>query len=255
MKKLLMMMAVAAAAGFASADKVVLNYLSLGPDTYASGKEVLEGEFYAFVFVKAGQTFAGFNADGTLANEANGEILDMGPWAKKWLVGVGCQPHNVQPEAEVASAWADGSLRLYVLDTRKADGKLSGYTKDAGGKYQPVCVNGYGEVASAKFSFNAMAAGQTSAKASVASALPAKTAKPRITGIRLEGGYAYIKVADTVPYLQYNVATGGKPGEVKNRQAAAAAKQGVEGQEIELKVPVTEASTFFRVKRNELETK
>lgn len=254
MKKLLMMMAVAASAACAFADRVVISYFSLGPDRYANGAEVKEGEFYALVFLKDGQTFAGFNADGTLADPANGEILEMGPWAKNWVrQGVACPPHNVQPEEAEAAKYAGGSIRLFVLDTRGADGQLTGYTETEKG-FKPHAVNGYGEASAAKFKLGEgqKTFAQKTAKASIQSAVPPDAPAPKITGIRIKDGYAYLTVENTVPYLQYNVATGSKPGEMANRQAAEAPKGGDAAKAIELKVPLTEANKFFKVNRNGL---
>lgn len=255
MKKLLMMMTVAACATCAFADRVVISYLSLGPDKYANGAEVQEGEFYALVFVKAGAEFAGFNADGTLADPKNGEILEMGPWAKKWaLDAVACPPHNIQPDDAEAAKYADGSFRLYVLDTRDVNGKLSGYVETEKG-FKPNAVSGYGLASSVKFKMGenaSTAMAQTSVRASVQSAVPPTAPAPKITGIRIKDGFAYLTVENTVPYLQYNVATGAKPGEVANRQAAEAPKGGDATKPIELKVPLTKDGQFFKVNRNGL---
>lgn len=258
MKKLLMMMAVAVCATCAFADRVVISYFSFGPDKYANGAEVKEGEFYALVFVKAGTTFAGFNADGTLVDPENGKILEMGPWAKVWAKGsVGCPPHNVQPEDTEAAKYVDGSLRLFVLDTRDVNGNLAGYTETEAG-YKPALVNGYGEASRVKFNLQSgksvFAQPGQIAKAAAETAVPPKAAKPRITGIRVENGYAYLTVAGTMPYLKYNVAAGAKPGEVNNVKAAAEPKAGDATKEIELKVPLTKDGKFFKINRHGLNT-
>lgn len=255
MKKILFMMALAAATTV-FADRVTLSYFSLGPDAYADGKAVLEGEYYALVFVKDGATFAGFNANGTLVDPANSTVLEMGPWAKAWAsAGVGCAPHNIQPEREDAAKYVDGSIRLYVLDTRTAEGTLSGTTADG----LPAIVNGYGEAADVKFDFAQSASinaqpGET-AKATVASAVPADAPTPKITGFTVKNGYAYLTVENTVPYLQYNIAAGGKPDSLVNTKAAEAPKGGDAAKAIELKVPLTDGAKFFKVNRNTLETK
>lgn len=256
MKKLLMMMAVAACACTALADRTVLSWFTMGPDKYADGTMVKEGEFYALVFLKEGAKFAGFNADGTLVDAENAEVLAMGPWAKSWTsMGVGCPPHNIQPEAEEAAKYAGGSLRLFVLDTRTAGGELAAVEPETA---KPTAVNGYGEASNTKFALKDASVfpqpGQQ-AKAGLASAVPPKAAQPKITGFRVENGYAYIKVANTEPYLQYNVATGSQPGEFKNPKAAEAAKQGEAGKEIEFKVPVDQNGKFFKINRNGLESK
>lgn len=256
MKKLLMIMAVAACACTALADRTVLSWFTMGPDKYADGTVVKEGEFYALVFLKEGATFAGFNADGTLVDAENAEVLAMGPWAKAWTsVGMGCPPHNVQPESEEAAKYAGGSLRLFVLDTRTTDGKLAAVEAKTG---KPTVVNGYGEASNVKFLLKdarVFTEPGKQVKAGLASAVPPKAAQPKITGIRVENGYAYITVANTEPYLQYNVATGRKPGEFMKRNAAVAAKQGAAGREIELKVPVDANGQFFKINRNGLESK
>jgi len=256
MKKLLMAMMVAACACTSLADRTVLTWFTMGPDKYADGTLVKEGEFYALVFVKNGAEFAGFNADGTLVNAETSEVLAMGPWAKNWAkVGVGCPPHNIQPEADEAAKYEGGSLRLLVLDTRTPNGLPAVVAE---GATKPAAINGYGEATNTKFDVKGVSTfvePGKQAKASLATAVPPQAAQPKITGIRVENGYAYIKVANTESYLQYNVATGAKPGEFKNLKAAEQPQQGAPGKEIELKVPVTEGGKFFKINRNGLQSK
>ena len=49
----------------AGMDDKVLRFSTPGIDRYADGSAVVDGECYALVWSPKGQTFAGFNADGT----------------------------------------------------------------------------------------------------------------------------------------------------------------------------------------------
>ena len=56
------------------ADKV-LRFSTVGPDRYADGSVVVDGECYALVWSPAGKTFSGFNADGTPVSSRDRVVL------------------------------------------------------------------------------------------------------------------------------------------------------------------------------------
>ena len=74
MKKLALFCAVAAvASGALAGDGYKFKFASSG-DTYADGSAVQNGEVYALVWTANG-TFAGFNADGSLADSATSDVM------------------------------------------------------------------------------------------------------------------------------------------------------------------------------------
>ena len=60
---------------FASIDDKVLKFSSSGPDRYADGSIVVDGECYALVWSPKGRSFAGFNADGTPISPVDRVVL------------------------------------------------------------------------------------------------------------------------------------------------------------------------------------
>lgn len=83
------------------------------------------------------------------------------------------------------------------------------------------------------------------------SAVPEGTPQPRITAIRKVGDKAYLTVAGTVPYLQYNAAAAETPQAVREgANAAEAPKNGVLGEDVILVVPAKGEKAFYGAKRN-----
>ena len=78
---------------------------------------------------------------------------------------------------------------------------------------------------------------------------PADAPKPKITAIKVIGDNVYLTVANTVPYLQYNVAAGETPA-AQSGAAAQAPVNGDAAKEITLIVPKNGDKNFFKVQRN-----
>ena len=232
---------------FAAENDAVVVYSTKGPDTYADGSVVRNGECYALVWVKSGAAFAGINADGTAVDAAANAIVAITAIATN-----GCCPTvGFQIPADRATAYAGGTYSLCVLDTRGANGEVLGL--DADGKVR--AVNGWGLVEDASVSVTAgglaMKSG-ASVQSATESEVPETTPQPQIKSFRVENGYAYITVAQTVSYLKYNVSRGETPdaigveaGDVKCGEAV----QGDENGDVTIVVPVGEYVGFFRVGR------
>lgn len=254
MKKLVMLGVLAASvSAFAAVNDLVLTFSSEGPDTYADGTAVLDGECYALVWLPAGSTGFALAADGTVADPAQGELILTAPVAK----GGRCPTVAFQVAAAFADRHADGTWALYLLDTRRTS--ESGAVSLAGtANGRAKAVNAIGQVAGA--SVQAVAAGGASAPLSAgatagtvaaeASALPADVPQPTVKGVRVEGGYVYVTVENTVPYLRYNLAAGTDPANVGGANAAKNPVSGNADGEIILVAPANDAGGFFRVRRD-----
>ena len=225
MKRFLSAMFAAALAAVAvGADQNDLRYTfwSKGPDTYKDGAEALDGEFYALVWVKAGDAFGGFNADGTLANAANKMVVE-GPYAQ----GGRCKPMLHLVSAAESSQYAGGSFQLHLLDTRKADGTLAGYDL-VDGAFVPRMVNGYEsvcEVSSTAASL-AVALGVKSPIAiTKVSGIPDGTPKPQIVDVQVRDGAngpeLVIRAKGTAAYLNYIAAEVSLSGEAAEGKATS----------------------------------
>lgn len=60
---------------FAGITDYVATFSTPGPDRYADGTVVADGECYALVWSPKGSTFAGFSADGTTVSSADRVVL------------------------------------------------------------------------------------------------------------------------------------------------------------------------------------
>lgn len=216
-----------------------------GPDRYADGSPVLDGESYALVCTKAGVAFAGFNADGTLVDTQVSTLVHSAPLALNGR----CRYTDFIVDADIAALHASDEWKVYLLDTRRRSGELA--PRDANGDL--TRVNSFGET-DGKVRFGAAAGlqgaglpvfpGAVAGTRSSADFAPA----PRITDIRIVNGKAVLTVQDTVPSLDYDLAGGAKPGELK-AGVAEVPVEGVKAQPIILQTDATQAAGFFKVIR------
>lgn len=215
-----------------------------GPDRYADGSAVLDGESYALVCTKSGAVFAGFNADGTLVDAQTSTLVHVAPLALKGR----CRYTDFIVDADFAAAHARDEWKVYLLDTRRRSGKLA--PRDANGAL--TRVNSFGET-DGKVRFGAtaglqgaalLAAGSVAGTLSSADFAPA----PQITDIRIVDGKAVLTVQNTVPSLDYDLAGGAKPGELK-AGVAEAPVEGVNARPITLQTDATQGTGFFKVIR------
>ena len=250
MKKTAIIFTVAALCGaaFAAQNDALVSFSTKGPDAYADGTTVLDGECYALVWLQNGASGLTVAADGSATG---GEIVLAAPIAK----GGRCPSVVFEVDArDMATKYKDGSWGVYLLDTRRwgADGNAKP-AGTANGKV--VLVNAAGAVTSAAVRVVAgkseTVGGVTGAAvASTATAVPAEAPAPEITGIRVDGANVYVTVRGTVPYLQYGLASGDTPDAVTEkaegspRTGAAAADD-----EIILVAPAKKGGAFFRVNR------
>ena len=233
----------------------LIAFSTKGPDTYLDGKTlVADGECYALVWTKSGCEFKGLNADGSCVDPVNNALVLAAPVAKEHK----CPPVMYVVKAADAKKYADGEYGIYLLDTRKATGEVDAdgnaiYTVagvDSTGK--PKAINGYGAVASGVGAADGelgSAVASASVKVGTVAVPPADAPKPQITAIKIIGDNVYLSVANTVPYLQYNVAAGETPA-VEAGAAAQAPVNGDTAKEITLIVPKDGNKGFFKVQRN-----
>ena len=247
MKKLMTVFAAAAFAATAhcAQNDALVSFSTPGPDTYADGSAVLDGECYALVWTPASSTFA-LAADGT---STGGEIVLTAPVA----VNGHCPNIVFQvPASKIESKYKNGSWGVYLLDTRRYDegGKVSlaGFKDD--GKL--VLVNAASAIESSKVS---VAKGSTSTAGAIGAAcaansteVPAGAKKPEIKAIKIAGGNVYITVGGTMPFMQYDIIGGTSPEAVTEH--ANSPLTGKEGGDIILVAPAKGTSGFYRVGRN-----
>ena len=189
-------------------DDRVFTCSTQGTDRYADGTAVKDGECYALVYTEKGCTFQGFNADGTARNPEQSYVALAAPLAKNHR----CPPTLFQVLGRNAASRTSGTWEVFLLDTRTRDGLPSGL--DAEGRIRRI--NAWsrvrGRIRSKKGGVGSSEKYEDLAEDDSAdrlkggaSAVPPTAPQPRITGIKVVGDKVELTVADTVPYLTYDV--------------------------------------------------
>ena len=247
--KISVMLAAAAFAGaaFAAQNDALVSFSTKGPDKYADGATVLDGECYALVWTAPGSAGLTVAADGTATG---GEIVLVAPVAK----GGRCPKVIFEVDADdMANKYKGGSWSVLLLDTRRwgADGSARPAGTVAG---KVALVNATGAVSGGSVKVatanSSSVSAISAAVASASTAVPEGTPRPTITGIRVEGANVFVTVKGTVPYLQYGLTVGDEPGAVTDSvseapQTGAAAPD----EEIVLVAPAKAGGAFFKVGR------
>lgn len=168
---------------------------TLGPDHYADGMTVLDGECYALVWQSRALEQVKFTMDGQVAGGADAAVLRILPLAKD-----GCCPKTVfavEPSKLPKLVDRNGRLRLYLLDTR-------GYGAD--GRAVPrgaQAVQGSAPVTPLVEVAFAQSVGTDTALEFVASVLGGDVPRPRITHIEVLPTTVVLTVASTVGAVNY----------------------------------------------------
>ena len=251
MKKLMTMIGAAglAFAATAAIDDALLAFSTVGPDKYADGTTVLDGECYALVWTKNGATFGGIAADGTAVAETD-KIVLLAPVAKDGR----CPNVLFQIDSAKADELADGTYGVYLLDTRVVS---NGTTKPAGIKNGKLSlVNGYGLATKATKAGKATAGGVPTAEekesdggqvVAAGAAAPKDLPQPKITSIKIEGDYVKLTVQNLPGFMRVS---SGADVAADDTQGAAQATDGKTDEVILYAPKAAGASGFFKVIRN-----
>ena len=236
---------------FAGMEDRVLRFSTPGPDRYADGSVVRDGECYALVWSPAGTAFAGFNADGTPVSSRDRVVL-----AGALAQGGRCRDAIFQIPAAEYSELKGGEWAVCLVDTRNLAGEPTG-TQNG----KPLRVNRWGvisdgvEITTAASARPRLLAGGTRSVASVAratnlSAVPPNLLPPQITAIEVGDGEVWLGVGGTVPYLDYTIISGEKPNDLKPDYFSEVV-EGDGRSEIAIGTPKSPKRRFFKVKRAE----
>ena len=248
MKKLMTMIGAVglAFAATAAIDDALLAFSTVGPDKYADGTTVLDGECYALVRTLPGATFGGIAAAGTAVAETD-EIVLLAPLAKD-----GRCPKVL---FQIPSDKTEGTFSVYLLDTRVQAG--DGTVKPAGvANGKPKLVNGYGLATEATKVAKATAGGATTVAeketaggevVAAGAAIPKNVQQPKITSIKIEGDYVKLTVQNLPGYMRVS---SGADVSADDTQGAAQATDGATDEVILYAPKAAGASGFFKVIRN-----
>ena len=204
-----------------------------GPDKYADGSLVLDGEYYALVYTYADGSqeivvkFGGKEGD-VVYGALNGK----------------CQPVVFLLEEERASKYSGGSWGVYLLDTR--DFENNGGALAEPDPNQPLTVNVKASIASNIDKTGGIVSvvpkGGVSAGSYDLSAIP----QPVVKSIKVVGAEVRVTVANTMPFIGYTLVSG---KDVK-KFSVPDENQSVNGdtsKDITIIVPKKDDAQFFKV--------
>ena len=251
MKKLMTMIGAVglAFAATAAIDDALLAFSTVGPDKYADGTTVLDGECYALVWTKTGATFGGIAADGSAVADTDKIVLVAA------LARDGHCPNVLfQIDSATADALADGTYGVYLLDTRVA--AADGTTKPVGVKNGKLSlVNGYGLATEATKVGKATGGGAKKAvekgtggqAVAAGAAIPKDVPQPKITSIKIEGDYVRLTVQNLPGFMRVS---SGADVSADDTQGVAQATDGKTDEVILYAPKAAGGSGFFKVIRN-----
>ena len=243
-----MIAAMAACATFAAADDILVTFSTPGPDTYADGSTVMDGEFYALCWSTNFPDFK-INTDGTAEG---GKVVLAAPIAKDGR----CPTIVYEVDAKLAASdYVGGEWAVYMLDTRDFEwdnvnsnlvARLSGGTSkvNTSGQVGPAVAGPAGSVANLY--------GVTAQSSEVAA--DEETIKPEITSIRIVDGNVWVKAKNVAPYLAWGLAGGDTPDKVETPKGEPQSGTNVDKKddkeyEITFVTSVKEGGEFFKVER------
>ncbi len=243
MKKLSLLVAASMlVAGALAATPSWVKFSSAGPDKYADGTTVVDGEVYALIWVKTDATFGGINADGSLVDATNNKIVSAASLAKDG----GCPTVLFLLDGENVGLDEKGTFGVYLFDTRAAATQAPTGVTFADGKLTFTAVNGFAEAAA---DIEGQGAAQVAAvEVNNTSTIPGGAPRACITSVKVDGAKVTLIVANTVPYLQYCLSAGPTLGNM-NKTTLAEGFNGVAGKAIRVELTDAEDNKFFQIIR------
>jgi hypothetical protein len=211
-----------AVGAFADAANVLVSF-STTSDKYADGSTVKDGEWYALCW-SADESFDGLNLDCAPKNPDNNaeKVLILAPLAEN-----GRCP-SVVFQIDSKEAPTGGNYFVYLLDTRNADGTVSGVKTTVDGRRVPENVVNGSAVAQSYAASSAEGAKIASAGASSAAVGTEGWAavQPKIEGFELVGdARVKITVVGMMSGLNYKVSMGSDVGNMKTTEIAISDKE------------------------------
>ncbi len=247
MKKLMLIgLASVAMSTFAAMNDALLSFSTKGPDLYADGTTVLDGESYALVWTKDGN-FEGLTANGSVV-DAEDKLLLVAPVAKDGK----CPNVLFQISAATAETLQDGVYGVYLLDTRVQMNGSVAVSQGVADNGKPSIVNGFGSVATAEKAGSVTDASSLKVDedkevaVTTGAAVPANVTQPKIKAIQIVGDNVQLTVENLPGFMR--VQSGSKLTDI-NVSGAAQATDG-SAKDVILVMPKTGNSGFFKVIRS-----
>lgn len=231
MKKLILGIAgLACTAVFAGMNNLVITFSTPGPDKYADGATVLDGERYSLVWT---------GADGTQET-----------WTFATAKDGRCTTCFVNIDESKVSSYENGTWSVYLLDTRDfaadATGKTLAGVDEETGKVKKV--NTSAPIGDAFTATGGTFASGASNKPVASSAFDlSEVPDPKVTGIEIVGANVIVTVKNTVPFVKYTLVSGDDVTEFSIPEGAVPSNGAVDEGEIKLMTPKKDGAQFFKV--------
>lgn len=221
-----------------SVEDSAIVFSTVGPDKYADGSTVQDGELYALVWTSDG-VFDGFSADGKAVDEKD-KILIAAPLAKD-----GRCP-KVMFQIPKANAATYGKFEVFLMDTRVVS--ASGVATPRGTvKGEVQLVNGYGRVSADIALSSASSKAEGAAVANLNALAPKNSRQPRVKAIRMEGDEVVLTVENIPGFMR--VQSGRDTTAADSTSAAIETPSN--GGTLTIKAPKTGDKGFYRVIHNQ----
>lgn len=225
---------------FADAANMLIAFSTSGPDKYADGATVLDGEWYALVWSADG-VFEGITPECQAVDPSDAVVI-VAPLAKNG----GCPYTVFQIDSKSANYKTGGVYAVYLLDTRDAEKTSVAAAK--GGR--PASVNAVLEnekyTATTALAGGARSQGSEVGEWGESGIVGGK--QPKITAFAVNGARVSITVDGLLPAVKYNVVMG-KSVDDLDSYALEIPKTGVESANFDIEAS---DSKFFKVVREPL---
>lgn len=236
------------------ANPLTFAFSTPGPDAYADGTPVKNGEKYLLVYVRQGAEFKGVLMSGELADPVNNVIAATGTAVE----GAKCGFKAVQYSADVYPE--GGAWLIVLLDTRDASGAVGNLVAAQGVSASTAAAAAESTSLGSLSGSSASGSGSSGLSASAASLAPSDTPAPVITAIEHGSGtsanvhfsnfksqtlYAVQSTTDLTSGKWFDVSNG-----VRISTASVSAISGAGGVPelpVSVQVPANDQVRFFRV--------
>jgi hypothetical protein len=220
-----------------SVEDSVIVFSTVGPDKYADGSTVLDGELYALVWTSDG-VFEGFSADGK-ALDAKDRIIVASPLAKD-----GRCP-KVMFQIPKKNASNNGKFEVFLMDTRVTS--QSGVVAPRGVKDGQVEVlNGYGKVEASIALSSTSSKAEKAVIANLNSAAPKNSSQPRVKSMRIEGDEVILTIENAPGFMRVHSGRDTSTADV----TSPAIETPSSGETVTIKAPKVGDKGFYHVIHN-----
>lgn len=230
--------ALMASFAFADANDKLITFSTVA-DKYADGTTVVDGEWYALVWIKSGATFDGLTTRMQAVNPDTNEVVLAAPLAKDGR----CPPVLFEVDSAKVTELGAGTYKVFMLDTRNVSGTPAEPDEDG----CPKLVNAMAETDAAVSTGTYNVVLGSSVSEPFAETNTDGIEAPTITAFEVVGANVKITVSGMVPSVNYAIRKGATIEGITTTNI----KMGAEKNDVEILLEKGDAN-FFSVGRAKL---